>query len=100
MLDTLNGLDEAAWAGLAALFTVIIGAIGAAMRGMTKHPIETGQPAPPTDRTEYVLKELRELNRKHDEGTRIVDGRFDQMERMLGAVHTDTQVIRERGRTL
>lgn len=114
MLDTLNGLGETAWAGIAALLTVVLAAIGAAWKGSKRHPLEVGQPAPPEDLTPYVLKELRELNRKHDDGTRAVgarldqidrkqdegcrkiDERHDQQDRLLGRIYTDTQVLRER----
>lgn len=114
MLDTLNGLGETAWAGIVALVTVVLGAIGAAYKGSKKSPVDLGQPLPPTDQTPYILKELRELNRKHDDGSlfmvarfdqldhkhdangRMVDERFDQQDRLMGRIYTDTQVIRER----
>lgn len=114
MLDTLNGLGETAWAGIVALVTVVLGAVGAAYKGSKKHPAEVGQAAPPEDLTPYVLKELRELNRKHDDGTRslrsrleqidrkqdescrTIDERHDQQDRLLGRIYTDTQVLRER----
>lgn len=115
MLDTLNGLGETAWAGIAALVAVILGAIGAAYQGSKKHPAQTGQATPPSDLTPYVLTELRELNRKHADGTRElgsrldqidrkqeescrkIDERHDQQDRLLGRIYTDTQVLRERG---
>lgn len=115
MLDTLNGLGETAWAGIVALVTVVLGAIGAAWKGSKKSPVEVGQPLPPADQTPYILKELRELNRKHDDGSlfmgarfdqldrrfdsngREFDERFDQQDRLMGRIYTDTQVIRERG---
>lgn len=114
MLDTLNGLRETARAGIAALVTVILGAIGAAWKGSKKHPAQTGQAPPPADLTPYVLTELRELNRKHDDGTRAlgsrldqidrkqdedcrkIDERHDQQDRLMGRIYTDTQVLRER----
>lgn len=114
MLDTLNGLGETAWAGIVALVTVILGAIGAAYKGSKKSPVDVGQPLPPADQTPYILKELRELNRKHDDGSlfmaarfdqldwkhdtnnRTVDERFDQQDRLMGRIYIDTQVLRER----
>lgn len=97
MLDTLNGLGETAWAGLAALVTIVVTGIGAAWRGTKKEPPDVGQPLPPADQTSYLLAELRLLNRKHDEGTKVVDARFDESERLLLRIHQDTQVIRDRG---
>ncbi|WDA11395.1 hypothetical protein [Paracoccus marcusii] len=115
MLDTLNGLGETAWAGIVALVTVILGAIGAAYKGSKKSPVDVGQPLPPADQTPYILKELRELNRKHDDGSlqmgarfdrldrkadencKLVDERFDNQDRLMGRIYTDTQVLRERG---
>lgn len=114
MLDTLNGLDEGAWAGIAALVSVIVGGIIAAFKGMKKEPPEVGLPLPPADQTAYVLEEVRQLIRKHEEGTVVLDarlldilkemkaahqfwdGRLDQLERLGNQVHLDTQVLRER----
>lgn len=114
MLDTLNGLDEVAWAGIAALVSVIVGGIGAAIHGMNKHPTEVGNPLPPADQTPYVLAEVRALIVKHEEGSmkmearfsqlaqqqaeacKLCDHRFDDLERLGNRIHTDTQVLRER----
>lgn len=114
MLDTLNGLDEGAWAGIAALVSVIVGGVFAALKGMKKDPPEVGLPLPPTDQMPYVLEEIRALIRKHEDGTVILDarllellkemrathqaldGRLDHLERLGNQVHLDTQVLRER----
>lgn len=114
MLDTLNGIDEGAWAGIAALVSVVVGGIFAALKGMKKDPVEVGLPLPPTDQTPYVLEEIRALIRKHEDGTvvldarllellkeirsvaQVFDARLDQLERLGNQVHLDTQVLRER----
>ena len=114
MLDTLNGLDEGAWAGIAALVSVIVGGVIAAFKGMKKDPPEVGLPLPPADQTAYVLEEVRQLIRKHEEGTlvldarllemlkeiksvaQVFDARLDHLERLGNQVHLDTQILRER----
>lgn len=94
MLDILNGLDEAAWAGLTALTLAIIGAIGAVLKGMRRHPAETGQPV--IDPFAGITAEIRALSESQDATASEADRRFDRIDRELARIHTDTQVIRER----
>lgn len=94
MLDILNGLDEAAWAGLTALTLAIIGAIGAVLKGMRRHPGETGQPV--IDPFAGITAEIRTLAESQDAAATEADRRFDRIDRDLARIHTDTQVIRER----
>lgn len=94
MLDILNGLDEAAWAGLTALTLAIIGAIGAVLKGMRRHPAETGQPV--IDPFSGITAEIRALADSQDATASEADRRFDRIDRELARIHTDTQVLRER----
>ena len=94
MLDILNGLDEPAWAGLTALALAIIGAIGAVLKGLSRH---RGDAAPPiTDPIASLIAEIRVLAARQNEATSEADRRFDRIDRDLARIHTDTQVIRER----
>lgn len=94
MLDILNGLDEAAWAGLSALTLAIIGAIGAVLKGMRRHPAETGQPV--IDPFAGISAEIRALAENQNTAALDADRRFDRIDRALARIHIDTQVIRER----
>ncbi|MFC3632140.1 hypothetical protein ACFOM8_22330 [Paracoccus angustae] len=94
MLDILNGLDEAAWAGLTALTLAIIGAIGAVLKGMRRHPAETGQPV--VDPFAGITDQIRAMANGQDAAASEADRRFDRIDRELARIHTDTQVIRER----
>lgn len=94
MLNILNGLDEAAWAGLTALLLAIIGAVGAVLKGMRRHPNETGQPV--IDPFAGVTAEIHALTDRQDVAAAEADRRFDRIDRELARIHTDTQVIRER----
>lgn len=94
MLDILNGVDEAAWAGLTALTLAIIGAIGAVLKGMRRHSAEIGQPM--IDPFVGITAEVRALVESQDAAAAEADRRFDRIDRELARIHTDTQVIRER----
>ena len=94
MLDILNGLDEAAWAGLTELTLAIIGAIGAVLKGMRRHPAETGQAI--IDPFAGITAEIRALTDRQVATAAEADRRFDRIDRELARIHTDTQVIRER----
>lgn len=94
MLDILNGLDEAAWAGLTALLLAIIDAIGAVLKGMRRHPAETGQTV--IDPFAGITAEIRALAESQNTAVTGTDRRFDRIDRELARIHTDTQVIRER----
>ena len=94
----LNGLNEQAWAGIAAIVGVIIGTIGAAIKGAKKTPIEVGLPPPPADMDKYTLEEVRALRREFDDHVAETRKRWDDAEKSWAAVHQDTQVLRDRGR--
>lgn len=94
MLDILNGLDEPAWAGLTALALAIIGAIGAVLKGLRRHREDAAPPI--IDPNSGLADEIRALATRQDEANAEADRRFDRIDRDLGRIHTDTQVIRER----
>lgn len=94
MLDVLNGLDEPAWAGLTALALAIIGAIGAVLKGLRRHRDGLGPPV--TDPVASLAAEVHRLATLQNDVATEADRRFDRIDRDLGRIHTDTQVIRER----
>lgn len=103
MLELLNGLSNPAWVGITGLIVGSLTALAAVFKGSQKTPIEVGSPLPPTDQIPYVLKEVRdlradlkELKVEHRDLREEADRRLDEQDRMLGRIHTDTQVLRER----
>lgn len=92
----LNGLDEQAWAGLAGIVGVALGAIGAAFKGAKKSPIEVGLAPPPPDLANYSLVEIRAMRKAFDAFVAENEKRWDEAERAWAAVHQDTQVLRDR----
>ncbi|MEI4470911.1 hypothetical protein [Frigidibacter sp. MR17.24] len=96
MLDMLNGLDEVAWAGLAGFLGVILTAIGAAWRGTKKTPVEVGVPLPPPSLVDFTLEEARAIRRRLEDEAKASAERHDEAERLLNAIHQDTQILRDR----
>ena len=82
MLHILNQIEPEAWVGLAGLLGGIGAAIAAARSGARKSPPEVGHGPPETDRTEYVLGEVRKANAqlaRMDERLEDVDYRTESM---------------------
>ena len=94
MLDILNGLDEAAWAGLTALALAVIGGIGAVLKGWRQKPTETGSLV--KDPISGLADEIHRLVARQNDIATEADRRFDHIDRDLARINTDTQVIRER----
>lgn len=99
----LNAIEPEAWAGIAGLAAGISAAFFAAFKGIKRHPVEVGLPAPECDRTEYVLEEVRGsrviLNNLVDQqrGNRAIlkeiIGRLDRIEDDTEALRRDTAVL-------
>lgn len=98
MLDIINGLTEVAWVGIGGVFGVFLAAIGAAVKGTRKSPIEVGHPLPPPNMAEFGLEETRALRRRYDEDRKADREWREDVDRSLAAIHQDTQVLRDRGR--
>jgi len=92
----LNGLDEQAWAGLAGIVGVALGAIAAAVKGAKKSPIEVGITPPPPDLANYSLEEIRAMRKAFDAFVKESEKRWDEAERVWALLHQDTQVLRDR----
>lgn len=92
MLQFINSIEAEAWAGIAGLLTGIISAVFAVRKGARKSPVEVGHAAPPTDRTEYVLVEVRQIGARLSE----IEGHMADVDRRTEAIHLDTRILLDR----
>ena len=65
----------------------------AVRRGAKKTPIEVGHAAPPPDRTEYVLTEVRQIAARLAE----IEVHMADVDRRTEAIHLDTRILLDRG---
>ncbi|EPX82110.1 hypothetical protein [Salipiger mucosus] len=91
MLATINELEPGAWAGLAGIVTAVVAAL-VARRGAKRSPPEVGHEPPDTDRTEYVLKEVRGVQQRLES----LDERVVEIDRRTEKIHGDTRVLVDR----
>lgn len=93
MLHFINSIEPEAWAGIAGLFAGIVSAALAVRKGAKKSPVEVGHAAPPPDRTEYVLAEVRQIAARLAE----IEVHMADVDRRTEAIHLDTRILLDRG---
>ena len=93
MLHFINSIEPEAWAGIAGLVAGIVSAILAVRKGAKKSPVEVGHAAPPPDRTEYVLAEVRQIAARLAE----IEVHMSDVDRRTEAIHLDTRILLDRG---
>lgn len=93
MLHFINSIEPEAWAGIAGLVAGIASAVLAVRKGAKKSPIEVGHAAPPPDRTEYVLAEVRQIAARLAE----IEVHMADVDRRTEAIHLDTRILLDRG---
>ncbi|KZY52306.1 hypothetical protein A3734_19370 [Sulfitobacter sp. HI0054] len=92
MLHFINSIEPEAWAGIAGLVAGIVSAVLAVRKGAKKSPIEVGHAAPPPDRTEYVLTEVRQIAARLAE----IEVHMADVDRRTEAIHLDTRILLDR----
>lgn len=92
MLQFINQIEPEAWAGIAGLLAGLGAAIAAVRKGVRKTPAEVGHGPPETDRTEYVLREVRRASAAIVQ----IDERVTEIDRRTEQILVDTRILRDR----
>lgn len=92
MLHIINSVEPEAWAAILSGLGAIIGAVLVARKGSKKTPPEVGSMPPVDDRTEYVLREIRQTKASVVQ----IDERVTEIDRRTEAILLDTRILVDR----
>ena len=101
MLDAIDALRPETWAGIAGLVAALGSAWAAvivARRGAKRSPPELGLPKPPADMDPYLLREIRDTNRKLTALQALQSAANRGTERRLEEIAADMRILLDRGR--